>query len=154
MRSEVNTTGNGHRSIFDPLTINPKIEELIRGFNLPRWVLSNRDGSSRKCEVCGDKLSNISLRTITLCLNPQHMGDIQIEVLCRGCSSNYFIHFRKECVSKDDFIAVISGTRPKNDPVLLSSIKPSENNLSDIIVEEAKKSLNNPVSVSNKRPGE
>lgn len=123
-------------SMFCPEKINKKLTEVITNFALPEWILYSVDGAQRKCAECGENLEPISIRTVSLCLNPQHVGDIQVEILCRKCSSAYYINFRKSCLTTNDFVRLLTADRPPFDPVRLTSIDHNDNNLTTLMIEE------------------
>lgn len=131
-------------SIFRPEVAYSKLESMIAEFSLPEWILKKNGGEPRICIGCGGKLSWASIRSVTLCLNAQHIGDIQTEVLCRECSSSYFLHYRKACKDVQNFTASLWGMNgdgwnvvpPTMDPVNMMDIKPEENNLAEAIVRD------------------
>lgn len=131
---------NNHseQSIFCPTSVNKKLDEVVSEFGLPEWIFKDKNGQERKCSICQGNICPTSVRGINLCLNAQHIGDIQIEILCRVCSSSYFLHFRKECKNVLEFSSHILGKTPNSDPVMMTEIDPSENNIAEAIVEDVK----------------
>jgi len=123
-------------SIFCPEAVNSKMQELISEFYLPNWVLFDLHGKERKCHSCSSELSEVCVRGVSLCLNPQHIGDIQVEFLCKKCYSNFFLHFRKVCTNIYDFLNVLDNTAliSTEEPILRDKILPSDNNVADIIM--------------------
>jgi len=125
-----------NKSIFRPEVVNKKMAELISDFNLPSWVLFDLKHNERVCPSCSLKLSAISVRGISLCLNAQHIGDIQVEFLCKKCYANFFLHFRKVCTCINDFLNIVEDVVliSAEEPVLRDQIPPSENNVGDILI--------------------
>ena len=125
-----------NKSIFRPEVVNKKMAELIAGFRLPSWILFDLKHNERQCPSCSSKLSDISVRGLSLCLNAQHIGDIQVEFLCRECYANFFLHFRRVCGNINDFLNAIEGVVliSPEEPVLRDQIPPSENNVGDILI--------------------
>ncbi len=121
-------------SIFNPVATNKKLGEMITSFHLPSWITTGTDGTQRQCLLCEADLTPSAVRTVSLCLNAQHIGDIQVEILCPACYASYFLHFRKVCTKTSEFCFALLGSVPKADPVPLTKIGPSENNLADAIV--------------------
>ena len=141
MQDEVGTksetvSSNDPKSLFCPEKVNKRLAEAISGFELPEWILYAVDGSKRTCHECGEPLDYVSIRTVSLCLNPQHLGDAQVEILCRQCSAAYYVNFRKACANTRDFIRLMDGERPSFDPVCVSDIKHDDNNLTAMMIEE------------------
>jgi hypothetical protein len=142
-------SNNSEDSMFCPPAVNKKLEEMIQTFGLPIWILKDfKTEETRKCRGCNEPLSWISIRGVSICLNAQHFGDVQVEILCRHCSLSYFLNFRKTCKNSLDFSDAIRGPDYsggfthkywENDPVFLDEIKPSENNLVDVIIAEKEK---------------
>jgi len=122
-------------SIFCAESTHKKMSEILGKFGLPSWILTDSYDKKRKCPYCGTDFVMESVRGVGVCLNAQHFGDIQIEILCQNCYSSYFLQFRKECRTILDFSKSLLEERSmSNHPVLLSDIKPSENNLSDLLI--------------------
>lgn len=127
-------------SLFCPEKVSKAMSETLNGFCLPTWLVVRKDGQTRECPKCGKPLTLSSIRSINLCLNPQHLGDIQLEILCHSCHMCYYWHFRKACQSTPDFVDSISAVKiPENDPVLMEDITPDKNNIADIIIENDRK---------------
>jgi hypothetical protein len=123
-------------SIFCSESTHKKMHEILGKFNIPDWILLEKNQKPRKCSYCEADLDIESVRGIGVCLNAQHFGDIQVEILCQACSSSYHLQFRKMCVDIVDFCMWLDGKLFDLNlkPVLLTSIKPSENNLSDLLI--------------------
>jgi len=126
-------------SIFHPKAVRKTIKQAIESFNVPRWTILNEDQTPRTCCDCGEPLEIQSIRGISICLNAQYFGDIQVEVLCEHCSSSYFIHFRKSCLSMIEFGVNVMGSFPKGKPVLQHEINLYDNNIADIIIDDVSK---------------
>jgi len=130
-------------SIFRPSETRRKLEEMVSGAGLPAWLVECRDGSRRACIACGEPLTMVAVRSVSLCLNAQHIGDVQVEVLCQACHVSYLLHYRKACLAAPDkpitmrFCGAMLGSRPEAEPVPMSLIGSSENNLADAIVADA-----------------
>jgi RNase P subunit RPR2 len=146
MQGETNgavTSNTDESSIFRPEVTRRKLEELVSSAGLPEWLIVGRDGKARACAQCNSPLSWSSIRSVTMCLNAQHFGDVQVEVLCQSCYSAYLLHFRKACHDARGvrvaarFCSLILGDDPGVDPVRMSEIPPSSNNLADAIIDEA-----------------
>ena len=154
--SEIRTVSNTDPdSMFCPEKINKRLSEAIVSYSLPEWIMYSVDGSKRKCTECGEELEPISIRAVSLCLNPQHIGDIQVEILCRKCSVSYYVNFRKSCLTAKDFARFVDGDRPPFDPVRLDKISHDDNNLTSLMIEEslAKRAADLAVDVSEKMVG-
>lgn len=122
-------------SIFCSDSTHKKMNEILDNFGIPDWILHDSNNSQRKCNYCSEDFTLESIRGINICLNAQHIGDIQVEILCQSCSGSYFLHFKKECGNILDFSkSLLKSKLSNNNPVLLSDIKPSENNLSDLLI--------------------
>jgi hypothetical protein len=134
---KLKVSNQDENSIFCSSAVHNKMKEILNDFQIPDWILnSSLDTKPRICSYCDKNLSLESIRGINICLNAQHLGDIQVEILCLHCNSSYYLQYRKACSSMNDFINALTGEQPLHKPVLLSDIKPSENNLGEIIIEE------------------
>jgi len=125
-----------NKSIFHPEVVNKKMAELIANFRLPSWILFDLKHNERQCPSCSSKLSESCVRGLSLCLNAQHIGDIQVEFLCKECYANFFLHFRKVCTCISDYLNAIESTTmiSTEEPILRDKIPPSENNVGDILI--------------------
>jgi hypothetical protein len=127
------------KSIFCSESTHKKMKELLSAFDMPKWIVSDSHGTMRKCKYCGSSLDNESVRGIGVCLNAQHFGDIQVEILCNHCLTSYFYNFKKMCANTSAFCEALNKDEVNTEPVLLSDIKPSENNLADLLIEDEQK---------------
>ena len=127
-------TNQDEDSMFNAQATQKKLSEMADAFMLPQWMLRNPDGSKRQCLTCKGDLNPSCVRAVTLCLNAQHIGDIQLEILCQSCYNCYFLHIRKACSKITDFCASLLGDTPKTDLVPMQSIGTDDNNLADAIV--------------------
>jgi hypothetical protein len=122
-------------TLFSPGVVDAKHEEMLSSFKVPTWVL---DDGKRCCAECGEVLSPSSVREVGFCLNPQNIGDIQVEIMCKSCYSGYYILFRKACKDFHGFSAAVNPALPKPDsigePVRSSQLSAKDNNLTDAIV--------------------
>ena len=103
-------------------------ENLIKSYNIPKWVVK------QKCSKCDKELGYLSLRSIGLKLNAQHIGNFFVEVCCQHCNFGYEFHIEKACKNMKEFIDLLSNKDldVKMKPDYL--ISNSENNLvKDII---------------------
>jgi hypothetical protein len=108
--------------------VSKQHEKLIKSFNLPKWVLK------QNCSKCNKPLSCLSLRSIGLKLNAQHIGNFFIEVCCQHCNYGYELHMKNTIKDIKSFIYFLKNDDldPKMEPDYL--ISNSENNLvKDII---------------------
>lgn len=127
-------SNQSEESMFCSQAANKKMADMLSYFCVPFWAYMEDSLNERKCCECSNPLGVHSIRGIGICLNAQHFGDIQVEVLCKSCSASYFMHFRKACATATEFGYSIFGMRPKTKPVLRHNIKPTENNLTDAII--------------------
>lgn len=138
--SVVTVTNQSESSIFSPDKTRGKLEQLIGQSGLPKWILQDQDGKTRTCIECEKPLSWLAVRSVNLCMNAQHIGDIQVEILCQNCCASYFLHYRKECLDGEKvsmvkmFVENLLGKNPQTEPVTMASITPAENNLADEII--------------------
>jgi hypothetical protein len=103
-------------------------ENLIKTFNLPKWILK------QNCSKCNKPLGCLSLRSIGLKLNAQHIGNFFIEVCCQHCNYGYELHIKNTIKNVKSFIYLLENDdlNPKMEPDYL--IPCGENNLvKDII---------------------
>jgi hypothetical protein len=126
------------KSIFCPEVVNARMSKMIEQFQLPNWTTVDSHGLARKCPSCSQDLTQDCVRSLTLCLNAQHIGDIQVEFMCRKCYANFFLHFRKACINVVDFAEYLNSSfAPQNgEPVLQDKIPLSENNIAEVLVKE------------------
>ena len=103
-------------------------EKLISSFNLPKWILK------QNCSKCEKPLGYLSLRSVGLKLNAQHIGNVVIEVCCQHCNYSYDLHIINGCKNIKGLIDLLTNDNlnPKMEPGYLMS--GSKNNLvKDII---------------------
>lgn len=136
---KVTASNHDEKSIFNPDATHRKLEEMITHFHLPAWVTTKLDGTKRKCLVCDAELQPVTVRGISMCLNAQHIGDTQVEIMCSLCYASYFLHFRKACSNTSEFCNMLLVGAPKTEPVLMTKIGPTENNLADAIITDERK---------------
>lgn len=126
----------GNNPMFSPAAVNDKLTKMVESFQIPKWVL---DGGRRTCQACGKPLAATSVREIGLCLNAQNIGDIQVEILCKECCSGYYLLFRKACKTASEFGEDMLSDFLREgvgEPVNGSSLKGSDNNLTEAMVQE------------------
>lgn len=123
-------------SIFCSESTHRKMREILNRFGIPEWILEDGNRKPRKCAYCSKDLDIESIRSVGVCLNAQHFGDIQIEILCQECSSSYHLQFRKMCNTMSEFCMFLDGTIFDINPeaVILTDIKTSDNNLSEMLI--------------------
>ena len=105
-------------------------EKLMKSFELPEWIVG------QNCTKCNEILGHLSIRSIGLKTNAQHIGNFFIEVCCQHCKYGYDLHMKKACTNVKDLINLLqSKAIDKNfEPDYLMSN--SENNLVQNIVKE------------------
>jgi len=105
--------------------VSKQHEDLIKTFNIPEWIIK------QKCYKCDKELGYLSLRSIGLKLNAQHIGNFFAEVCCQHCNYGYDLYLKDVCKNIKDFVALLENNiwnlGAKMEPDYL--IPNSENNL-------------------------
>ena len=83
---------------FSKEQIDATHSRMVDAMDLPAWAYAH------KCSECGANFTFTSVRAISLKTNPQHIGDIAVELQCKACSACYELHIRKFCAHVRDFI--------------------------------------------------
>jgi len=131
-------------SIFNPEALELKLNKMLEKFHIPEWVLDN---GRRICLNCGVVLSKTSVREVGLCLNPQNIGDIQVEIMCNECHASYYLVFRKVCGDFEDFSRAMDYQRDvpvaiaTSVPIQGHSLEVKENNLTDAIIDDIRRDV-------------
>jgi len=110
--------------------VSKQHEDLIKTFNIPEWIVK------QKCSKCDKEIGYLSLRSIGLKLNAQHIGNFFVEVCCQHCNFGYELYLKDACKNIKDLVALLEnyswdlGAKMKPDFLIPNS----ENNLvKDII---------------------
>jgi hypothetical protein len=94
------------------------------------------------CAKCNKIMGAIGVRGIGFRINAQHMGDLVVELQCPHCDSGYDVHYRMACKNITHFahLLISAGTIDGNplfgEPVNSFNIKPQDNNLLSMILNE------------------
>jgi len=96
--------------------INPDVNSahanLSKEMGLPSWT------KSIKCPYCQKVLSETSIRSISLKLNPRNIGDVCVEFLCGDCKVGNTLYFVKAAKNTKDFIKLLGDCEnPSDDPI-------------------------------------
>ncbi len=82
-------------------------ESVVSKMRLPKWAIID-------CPFCHKKLSNRSVRSISLCLNARNIGDIAVEFCCDECRKMDTIYYRKNICDMDEFICELERAKHTN----------------------------------------
>lgn len=116
--------------------VSKQHENLIKRFQLPRWIIE------QNCTKCNKTLGYLSIRSIGVKINAQHIGNFFIEVCCIHCKYGYELHIKRICSNIGDFINLLTNAcfHAKMEPDYL--IPNNENNLVQNIVRDIKENKN------------
>jgi hypothetical protein len=92
--------------------LNNTHKEMLTKIGIPSW-------SIQKCPYCKEDMSETSIRSISIKLNPRNIGDICVEFLCHKCKAGNSFYFTKSVMSMNDFIDLLKGTnKPISEPII------------------------------------
>ncbi|MFA7219264.1 MAG: hypothetical protein WC119_02010 [Synergistaceae bacterium] len=90
-------------------------DEVVREMEIPDWAVII-------CPYCGEKLSERSVRSISLLFNARNIGDVAVEFCCDKCKKMDTVYFIKASQNIRDFIDLLDPCyihdRPEDEPIL------------------------------------
>ena len=105
-------------------------EGLIKKYCFPDWLIQYQ------CDQCKEKIGEISIRSVGIKINAQHIGNFFAEICCQHCKCGYEIHIRNVCKNIEDFTNLLKNNTVSHKIETDYSMSYSDSNITKNVLEE------------------
>jgi len=118
---------------FPPDKVSERLHKAIDEWGLPQWIKKQLGN----CPECKKPLSVYSIRGIGVKLNPQHIGNFCMDIMCEECHAGFELHGLEGARDFDGFLATLQEGL-FSEFVPHHHIPANVNNLSQMMIEDLK----------------